>query len=134
MYALELNGELLASHFGLSHGARYSSPKIAYNEKFPQYAPGHLIVSEILQECSSRAVQPSSADRMRRLEKEQHKAWTQTSHTRADKPFVRTAGSGDWRTSLSSAAIAEIEEAWGPAMQTLGYTLSRDLPVQETNG
>lgn len=56
MYTLELNGELLASHFGLSHKGRYFSPKIAYNEKFPQYAPGHLIVSEILQDCSSRGI------------------------------------------------------------------------------
>ena len=56
MYSLELNGELLASHFGLSHGGRYFSPKIAYNEKFPQYAPGHLIVSEILQDCASRGI------------------------------------------------------------------------------
>jgi CelD/BcsL family acetyltransferase involved in cellulose biosynthesis len=56
MYSLELNGELLASHFGLSHNGRYFSPKIAYNEKFPQYAPGHLIVSEILQDCASRGI------------------------------------------------------------------------------
>ena len=56
LYSLELNGELLASHFGLSLRGRYFSPKIAYNEKFPQYAPGHLIVSEILQDCASRGI------------------------------------------------------------------------------
>ncbi len=56
LYSLELNGDLLASHFGLSHRGRYFSPKIAYNEKFPQYAPGHLIVSEILQDCASRGI------------------------------------------------------------------------------
>jgi CelD/BcsL family acetyltransferase involved in cellulose biosynthesis len=56
VYSLELNGELLAAHFGLSYNGRYFSPKIAYNEKFPQYAPGHLIVSEILQDCSSRGI------------------------------------------------------------------------------
>ncbi|MGB8915158.1 MAG: GNAT family N-acetyltransferase, partial [Candidatus Sulfotelmatobacter sp.] len=56
LYSLELNGELLASHFGLSHRGRYFSPKIAYNEKFPQYAPGHLIVSEIMQDCASRGI------------------------------------------------------------------------------
>jgi CelD/BcsL family acetyltransferase involved in cellulose biosynthesis len=56
VYSLELNGELLASHFGLSLRGRYFSPKIAYNEKFPQYAPGHLIVSEILQDCASRGI------------------------------------------------------------------------------
>ena len=56
MYSLELDGVLLASHFGLSHRGRYFSPKIAYNEKYPQYAPGHLIVSEILQDCASRGI------------------------------------------------------------------------------
>lgn len=56
IYSLELNGELLASHLGLAHRGRYFSPKIAYNEKFPQYAPGHLIVSEILQDCAARGI------------------------------------------------------------------------------
>ena len=56
MYSLELNGDLLAAHLGLAHQGRYFSPKIAYNEKFPQFAPGHLIVSEILQDCASRGI------------------------------------------------------------------------------
>jgi CelD/BcsL family acetyltransferase involved in cellulose biosynthesis len=56
MYSLEFNGELLAAHFGLSHRSRYLSPKVAYNESLPQYAGGHLIVSEILQDCASRGV------------------------------------------------------------------------------
>ena|ERR1017187_1019846 len=56
MYSLELNGELLAAHFGLSHRGRYFSPKVAYNERLPQYAGGHLIVSEILQDCASRGI------------------------------------------------------------------------------
>jgi len=56
MYSLEFNGELLASHLGLAHNGRYFSPKIAYNEKFPQYAPGHLIVSEIMQDCAAQGI------------------------------------------------------------------------------
>jgi len=56
LFNLEFDGELLASHLGLSYKGRYFSPKIAYNEKFPQYAPGHLIVSEILQDCISRGI------------------------------------------------------------------------------
>lgn len=56
MYSLELNGELLAAHLGFSHRGRYFSPKLAYNEKFPQYAPGHLIVGEILHDCASREI------------------------------------------------------------------------------
>ncbi len=56
IYSLELNGELLAAHLGLSHRGRYFSPKVAYNEKLPQYASGHLMVSEILQDCASRGI------------------------------------------------------------------------------
>lgn len=90
-----------------------------------------LLKLDATPERFSRAAELSSADRMRRLEKEQHKDWIQTSQTRKDKPFVRTAGAGDWRTSLSPAAVAEIEAAWGPAMQALGYALSKDLAVTE---
>lgn len=56
MYSLELNGELLASHLGLSHRGRYFSPKIAYSSKFREYAPGHMIVSEILLDCAARGI------------------------------------------------------------------------------
>jgi CelD/BcsL family acetyltransferase involved in cellulose biosynthesis len=56
MYSLEFNGELLASHLGLAHNGRYFSPKIAYNEKFPQYAPGNLIVSQIMQDCAAHGI------------------------------------------------------------------------------
>jgi len=92
-----------------------------------------LLKLEVTPERLARAVELSSADRMRRLEKEQHQLWTQTSHTRADKPFVRAAASGGWRAALSSAAVAEIEEAWGAAMHALGYTLTKDLLVQEAS-
>lgn len=90
-----------------------------------------LMKLDVSAERLSRAVELSSADRMRRLEKEQHQLWTQTSQTRVDKPFVRAAASGGWQRALSSTAVAEIEEAWGAPMQTLGYKLSKDLPVQE---
>jgi hypothetical protein len=78
----------------------------------------------------ARAADLSSADRMRRLEKQQHEAWTQTANTRSDKPFVRAAAAGGWRKELSAAAVAEIESAWGSAMQTLGYALSKDISAQ----
>jgi hypothetical protein len=92
-----------------------------------------LLQFEATPEKLSRAVELSSADRMRRLEKEQHQAWTQTSNTRADKPFVRSAASGGWRAALPPAAIAEIENAWGTVMQTFGYGLSKDLPTPEAH-
>lgn len=93
-----------------------------------------LLKMNVTEEKLKQAAELSSADRMRRLEKEQHNQWAQTSHTRSDKPFVRAASSGTWQGVLSHAAIAEIETAWGDAMQTLGYALSKDLPVEQTTG
>jgi Sulfotransferase domain len=72
----------------------------------------------------ARAAELSSADRMRRLEKNQGDKWIQTRYTRQDKQFVRKAGSGDWRTVLSPASVQRIEDAWGDIMKILGYQLS----------
>ena len=94
-----------------------------------------LRLTEFLERCSfreidssleelQRAIQISSPERMRKLEKEQGKKWVLTRATRADKPFVRTAKSGGWKSVLSPAAVAAIELAWGPLMQSLGYELS----------
>ena len=56
LYTLELNDHLLAAHFGLCYRDTYYSPKIAIDENFKKWAPGHLIVSEILRDCCSRGI------------------------------------------------------------------------------
>lgn len=56
IYSLELDAHLLASHLGLSFKGRYFSPKVAYDETSKQWAPGHLIVEQILQDCVARNV------------------------------------------------------------------------------
>jgi hypothetical protein len=74
-----------------------------------------------------RAVELSSAKHMRNLEEKQSEGWVFTKGMRKDIPFIRSATSGGWRSNLSLAAIAQIENAWGKAMQALGYPLSADL-------
>jgi hypothetical protein len=69
------------------------------------------------------AIEQSSADRMRELEKKQGHLWSSTKQTRQDKPFVRAAKAGGWKKELSAASIAEIESAWGVLMHELGYEL-----------
>jgi hypothetical protein len=71
-----------------------------------------------------RAVELSSPDRMRALEKQQSKDWVLTKSTRQDKPFVRSAKQGEWRKTLSRAAAQYIENAWGGIMHRLRYPLS----------
>jgi len=56
IYLLELDDHLLAAHWGLSYQGRYFSPKVAYDENSKQWAPGHLIVEEILRDCSGRGI------------------------------------------------------------------------------
>jgi Sulfotransferase domain len=71
-----------------------------------------------------RAIDLSSPENMRKLEKAQAANWVLTKNTRADKPFVRTAKAGGWRSTLSPESVAKIESAWGPLMQRLGYALA----------
>ena len=72
----------------------------------------------------ARAAELSSADRMRRLEKDQGNKWVQTRYTRQDKQFVRKAASGDWRSTLPAESVQLIEGAWGDIMRALGYELA----------
>lgn len=69
-----------------------------------------------------QAVERSSADRMRELERVQGDRFSLTD-SRPDLHFVRVAKSGDWKSGLSDAAIVKIEAAWGPLMRSLGYEL-----------
>jgi CelD/BcsL family acetyltransferase involved in cellulose biosynthesis len=57
LYMLASNGRLLAAHFALTSATRCYSPKVAYDETFKQFAPGHLIMAEILQDCVARGIQ-----------------------------------------------------------------------------
>lgn len=74
----------------------------------------------------ARAVEFSSADRMRKLESTQGSKWVQTRYTRQDKAFVRKAASGDWRSVLPPQSVKAIESAWGNIMTHLGYALSAE--------
>lgn len=71
----------------------------------------------------SRAIELSSADRMRELEKQQQSRWIVTRGTRLDKPFVRKATVGDWKTALPRESVELIESAWQPLMEELGYQI-----------
>jgi len=72
----------------------------------------------------ARAVEQSSTDRMRRLEKTQGDQWKMTKGSRQDKPLVRAATASGWKSALSANSVSKIEEAWGPVMLRLGYSLS----------
>jgi Sulfotransferase domain len=79
-----------------------------------------------------RAIDLSSPERMRALEKEEAASWVLTKSTRSDKPFVRTAKAGGWKSQLAPESVNMIESAWGDLLQSLGYELSsRQAPTTE---
>lgn len=75
-------------------------------------------------ESIAQAVERSSADRMRKLEKAQSHLSTLTKDGRQDLPFVRAARSGGWKAELSPELVRQIKTAWGSIMQMLGYELT----------
>jgi hypothetical protein len=79
---------------------------------------------ETTQDGLRAAIELSSAERMRELEKSQGGEWVSTKNKRSDIPFVRTAESGQWRSKLTSSSVAEIEGGCGSLMATLGYELA----------
>src|ERR1700688_1070231 len=73
-------------------------------------------VAAFLRDCSfrkidasreelQRAINLSSPDRMRELEKQQASQWVLTRETRTDKPFVRSAITGGWKTQLPEQSV-----------------------------
>jgi hypothetical protein len=84
------------------------------------------------QEALHRAIDLSSPERMRAMEKLETSRWVLTKGTRSDKPFVRSAVAGGWKEQLAPDSVAAIESAWGDLMQSLGYELvSTGTPGRE---
>jgi len=78
----------------------------------------------------TQAVERSSADRMRRLERIQNDTRILFKGSRDDLSFVRTAVSGGWRKDLLLPNVEKIEAAWGSLMRHLGYDLTTQ-PLSE---
>src|SRR6185437_12161706 len=75
-------------------------------------------------EIIQKAVERSSANKMRELEKSQAQMFAITRDTRQDVPFVRSAKTGGWRSELPEPLVHKIEAAWSPLMRYLRYELS----------
>ncbi len=111
---------------------------VRYEDLQAETLPEMARIAKFLGICAapqslSFAVEQSSANRMRELEKEQAHLWSSTKETRLDKPFVREAKAGSWRTKLPEDCVAKIESAWGGLMSDLGYGLSVPALVESTS-
>jgi CelD/BcsL family acetyltransferase involved in cellulose biosynthesis len=56
LYFLEQNGAPIAAHFALTCGERYYPLKVAYDENYGKYGPGHLIIAAVLEDCVARGL------------------------------------------------------------------------------
>ena len=68
-----------------------------------------LLEVDAAPEAVARAVELSSAAQMRRLEDQQAQSSKLTRESRQDKPFVRSARSGTWRSELPPRSVQQIE-------------------------
>jgi hypothetical protein len=124
-------------------GARYGNPGfllVRYEDLLSDSIGETAKIAEFLgiqadRERLQAAVERSSADRMRKLEKQEADQWTGTKNTRKEIPFVRAAKSGGWKGTLPAHCVEEIEIAWAPLLNFLGYPLqtrsldSKTMPV-----
>ena len=79
----------------------------------------------------AQAVERSTAQHLRNLEKVEHEQWLGTKGKRADIPFIGQATAGGWKQNLPKSSIALIESNWGHLMNPLGYETST-APVTNT--
>jgi hypothetical protein len=70
------------------------------------------------------AIQRSSLEAMRKLEKAESKQWESTKGTRQDLSFFRAGKTGEGRATLPRECVERIEKAWGPLMNSLNYSLT----------
>ena len=80
----------------------------------------HLDIN-VKDEAIARAVELSSFDRMRKLEKRQSNEWMPTKNSNKNLSLVRKAKCGDWINELSREESKKIEKAWKDLMSMLGY-------------
>lgn len=115
---------------GNYHLIRYEDLLANPRSELAKLAP--VLRIDVSPERVERAIQLSSAQNMRSLEKQQWRQWTATKGSREDIPFVREAKAGGWRKQLSSASVERIEAAWGATIESLGYELSSGQAVRST--
>jgi CelD/BcsL family acetyltransferase involved in cellulose biosynthesis len=56
LYFLELDGQMVAAHFGLTHRERYFMLKVAMDETYRDFAPGHLLINAVVADCMRRGL------------------------------------------------------------------------------
>jgi len=131
-------GENAASWFYTRHGdprfllVRYEALQTQPTDEMRRIAD--FLAIPATSEQIATAIERSSADRMRELEKKQAHLWSSTRETRQDKPFVRSAKAGGWKAELPEASVGLIESKWGPLMHEMDYPLAVSRLIHAETG
>jgi CelD/BcsL family acetyltransferase involved in cellulose biosynthesis len=56
LYFLQRGDSAVAAHFALTCGGRYYPLKVAFDETYSEYGPGHLIIGAVLRDCTARGL------------------------------------------------------------------------------
>ncbi len=56
LYFLECAGQPIAAQYGLRYRGRYFLPKLAIDERFKAYGPGHLLIEAAARDCMERGL------------------------------------------------------------------------------
>jgi CelD/BcsL family acetyltransferase involved in cellulose biosynthesis len=93
LYNLELDGRSIAAHIGFTYRGRYWAAKSAYDEKYRDYAPGHVIVKAILRDLVERGI----SEYVMGIREDWKMEWTE--HTR-ERTFQCIFNRGVWPRAL----------------------------------
>ena len=56
MYFLDKGNDIVAAHLAFTYAGRYYPVKVAYDENFHVFGPGHLIIARVLEDCVARGL------------------------------------------------------------------------------
>ena len=92
-----------------------------------------LLQMNAIEERLRLAVEHSTAEQMRKMEKQEGRLWASTKDTRQDIPFIRAATDGQWQSALSPSSVQKIEAAWGHLMLIFGYKLAYGVAQEKAS-
>jgi CelD/BcsL family acetyltransferase involved in cellulose biosynthesis len=122
LYTLELDGKAIAAHIGFNYRGRYWAAKSTYDENYRDYAPGHLIVKAILQDCSERGV----SEYVMGIREDWKMEWTQDVRKRTYQCIFNR---GVWPRALHAVRFSLRPKL--KALRTAGKNLMAGRPKSE---
>lgn len=108
MYTLWCDQQVVAMEYGLVEGTTYFAPKVAYDEQFSSFSPGHILTKLIIEDLARRGIPRYDflGPRAR------HKTiWTEDVRPHGHVLIFRPTLSGRMRFTLINTVAAHVRKA-----------------------